>query len=104
MGKELARGDLRIDVSCGRDYPDPLREYKLIIHCCGCMPARKEMPIRIQKAKETKVPVTNYGLFISFSQGVIQRVLSPFPAALAAFQGEMESIRKTGKSERRPAA
>jgi hypothetical protein len=49
---------------------------------------------RIQKAKEEKVPITNYGMCISFSQGVIRRVLSPFPAALDAFQREMN--RKKG--------
>jgi hypothetical protein len=68
------------------------------------MLTRREMLARIQKAKETKVPITNYGLSISFSQGVIRRVLSPFPAALDAFQREMERIRKSDKSKRCPAA
>jgi len=49
-----------------------------------------EMMARIQRAKEAKVPITNYGLCISFSQGVIKRVLSPFPAALDALNLEME--------------
>jgi predicted GTPase len=85
-------------VSSGRDYPDHLEEYKLIIHCGGCMLTRREMLTRIQKAKETKVPITNYGLSISFSQGVIRRVLSPFPAALEAFQREMERLCRTVNS------
>ncbi|MBP1722963.1 MAG: iron-only hydrogenase maturation protein HydF, partial [Deltaproteobacteria bacterium] len=101
--RQYVGGDLRIDVFSGRDYPDHLKEYKLVIHCGGCMLTRREMLARIQKAKETKVPITNYGLSISFSQGVIRRVLSPFPAALDAFQREMERIRKTGKNDRRPA-
>jgi membrane protein insertase Oxa1/YidC/SpoIIIJ len=62
------------------------------------MVTRREMLTRIQKAKETKVPITNYGLSISFSQGVIRRVLSPFPAALEAFQQEMEKLRPAVKS------
>jgi hypothetical protein len=47
---------------------------------------------RIQKAKEEKVPITNYGMCISFSQGVIRRVLSPFPAALDAFQRALSPV------------
>jgi len=77
--------DIRIDVSSGRDYPENLKEYKLVIHCGGCMLTRREMLARISKAAEAGVPVTNYGLAISALQGVIRRVLSPFPAALDAY-------------------
>lgn len=95
--RQYVGGDLQIDVYSGRDYPDNLKEYKLIVHCGGCMLTRREMLARIQKAKEEKVPVTNYGLCISFSQGVIKRVLSPFPAALDAFQREVNRIKTAGK-------
>jgi predicted GTPase len=91
-------GDLQIDVYSGRDYPDNLKEYRLVVHCGGCMLTRREMLSRIQKAKEEKVPITNYGLCISFSQGVIKRALSPFPAALDAFQRETDKIKATRKS------
>lgn len=102
--RQYVGGDLRIDVFSGRDYPDNLKDYRLVIHCGGCMLTRREMLARIQKAKEAKVPITNYGLSISFSQGVIHRVLSPFPAALDSFQRELERVRKTGKLDRLPAA
>jgi predicted GTPase len=85
-------------VYSGRDYPDNLKEYKLIVHCGGCMLTRREMLARIQKAKEEKIPITNYGLSISFSQGVIRRVLSPFPAALDAFQREVKRIKTPSSS------
>jgi len=97
-------GDLRIDVYSGRDYPENLKEYELIIHCGACMLTRREMLARIQKAKEEKVPITNYGLSISLSQGVIRRVLSPFPAALDSFQWELERVRKAERNDRLPAA
>jgi [FeFe] hydrogenase H-cluster maturation GTPase HydF len=93
--RQYVGGDLQVDVYSGRDYPDNLKEYKLIVHCGGCMLTRREMLSRIQKAKEEKVPITNYGMCISFSQGVIKRVLSPFPAALDAFQRKMN--RKKGE-------
>jgi len=96
--RQYVGGDLQIDVYSGRDYPDNLQEYRLVVHCGGCMLTRREMLSRIQKAKEEKVPITNYGLCISFSQGVIRRALSPFPAALDAFQREMNRIKTAGKN------
>ncbi len=94
--RQYVGGDLQIDVSSGRDYPDNLKDYKLIVHCGGCMLTRREMLSRIHRAKEEKVPITNYGLCISFSQGVIKRVLSPFPAALDALRREMSRIKSAG--------
>jgi [FeFe] hydrogenase H-cluster maturation GTPase HydF len=78
--------DIQIDTYAGRDYPDNLQQYKLIIHCGGCMLTRREMLNRVEKAKEAQVPITNYGIAISFLQGVAKRVLSPFPSALLAFK------------------
>jgi [FeFe] hydrogenase H-cluster maturation GTPase HydF len=86
--KQYVGHDLRIDVSSGSDYPENLKEYKLIIHCGGCMINRRLMLSRIQKAKEAGVPITNYGLCISYTQGVLERVLEPFPAALDAYKRE----------------
>jgi len=83
--RQYIGGDIQIDVSSGKDYPENLEEYKLIIHCGGCMLTRREMLNRVEKAKEAGVPLTNYGLAISVVQGVIKRVLSPFPAALDAY-------------------
>ncbi len=86
--RQFVGADIQIDVSAGRDYPENLKDYKLIIHCGGCMLTRREMLFRIQKAKEANVPITNYGVAISVVQGVIKRALSPFPAALEAYLEE----------------
>ena len=59
------------------------------------MLTRREMLTRLQEAKAAGVPVTNYGLAISFTQGVIRRVLAPFPSALMAFDRRLAEIRKT---------
>lgn len=77
--------DVQIDVAAGRDFPNNLSEYKLVIHCGSCMLTRNEKLIRINKAKTASVPITNYGIAISLIQGVLERVLSPFPAALDAY-------------------
>ena len=84
--QEYAGGELDISVSSGRDYPTRLEEYKVIIHCGGCMLNRREMMNRISMALESQIPITNYGLAISLTQGVVRRVLSPFPKALAAYE------------------
>ncbi|MEN6423136.1 MAG: [FeFe] hydrogenase H-cluster maturation GTPase HydF [Smithella sp.] len=86
--RQYVGGDLQIDISTGRDYPDDLKKYKLIIHCGACMINRREMLNRLHKAQEAGVPVTNYGVAISFLQGVIRRSLAPFPSALTSFEGE----------------
>jgi [FeFe] hydrogenase H-cluster maturation GTPase HydF len=82
--------DLTIDICSGRDFPGRLSDYKLAIHCGACMLTRKEMNIRISKAQIADVAITNYGLAISCLQGVIERVLTPFPAALEAYLEAVE--------------
>jgi len=77
--------DAKIDIYAGRDYPDNLSDYKLIIHCGGCMITRNEKLSRMRRAGEAHVPITNYGIIISYMQGVLERVLSPFPDALKAY-------------------
>ncbi|MFP4013766.1 MAG: [FeFe] hydrogenase H-cluster maturation GTPase HydF [Chitinispirillaceae bacterium] len=77
--------DLDIDVCSGRDYPLDLEKYSLVIHCGACMLTRREMLSRSSGAAGRNVPITNYGVAISCLQGVIRRVLKPFPAAYEAF-------------------
>lgn len=84
--RQYTGADLQIDVAAGRDYPENLSDYKLVIHCGACMLTRKEKLVRLQKAKEAGVAITNYGIAISLLQGVLRRVLTPFPAALAILE------------------
>lgn len=77
--------NLQVDHVAGRDYPSDLSRYRLVIHCGSCMLTRRETLGRIHRARAAGVPVTNYGLAIAMTQGVLERVLSPFPAALSAF-------------------
>ena len=69
-------GTLQIDVCAGRDYPANLKEYKLIVHCGGCMFNRSEILSRLQAAKEAGVPITNYGVALSFVSGALKQVLN----------------------------
>ena len=85
--------DLEIDVYSGRDFPGNLADYRLAIQCGGCMQNRREVLSRIGKCEAAGVPITNYGLCISQTQGVLKRVLSPFPAALDAYEKELHENR-----------
>ncbi len=78
--------DLTIDVVNGHDYPENLSNYKLIIHCGGCMLTRKMMQQRIKQAKYVGVPIVNYGVAISYMHGAIPRALMPFEEAIAAWE------------------
>ena len=70
----------------GRDFPQELASYKLVIHCGACMWNRRQMLSRILQCQHAGVPVTNYGLTIAYSLGIFQRALEPFPAALARYR------------------
>lgn len=70
----------------GRDFPDDLSPYKLIIHCGACMFNRRALLSRLLDARAQGVPVTNYGLAIAYSLGIIERALTPFPGVLEAFR------------------
>lgn len=78
--------DLIIDVVNGHDYPENLSEYKLIIHCGGCMLTRKMMLQRIKQAKYVGVPIVNYGVAISYMHGAVPRALLPFEEAISAWE------------------
>lgn len=73
--------NLQIDTYMGHDFPKDISEYKLIIHCGSCMLNRRETLWRYELAKEKNIPITNYGVCISFLQGVLERVIQPFNLA-----------------------
>ena len=89
--------ELDIRSSAGRDYPEDLETYKLIIHCGSCMMTRRETLSRIEQSKVKGVPITNYGVAISFIQGVLERTLAPFSAALEAYQNRVRAKEKVQK-------
>ena len=70
--------DLQFDVYSGHDYPEDLQKYALVLHCGGCMLNRRENLSRIELAAHLGIPITNYGMAISLTQGVLDRVLVPF--------------------------
>jgi len=79
-------GKLEIDTVQGHDFPEDISPYKLIVHCGGCMGNRREMLSRLLYCRRQGVPITNYGLTIAYSLGILERALSPFPGALEIYR------------------
>jgi len=82
----MAGGPLRFTTVQGHDFPDDLADYRLVVHCGACVQNRREVLGRVLACRRAGVPVTNYGVAIAHAFGILERALSPFPAALAAFR------------------
>lgn len=76
-GKELF-----IETSSGREFPEVLSSYSLIIHCGGCMLNDRELQYRRRCATFAGVPFTNYGTAIAYMKGILRRSLELFPELL----------------------
>ena len=74
--------NLIIENFSGHDFPN-IDEYKLIIHCGACMTNRREILSRILIANEKGIPITNYGITISYCLGILPRATEIFGQANA---------------------
>jgi len=70
--------DLELNFVSGTQFPENLKDSSLIIHCGGCMLNRKAMRHRIKQAVDAGVPIVNYGVFIAYVQGILERTVEPF--------------------------
>ena len=71
--------NIKIETSSGTEFPEDLSKYKLIIHCGGCMTTDREMLYRMNCSVDAKVPFTNYGIFIAFVNGILDRSIEKIP-------------------------
>ncbi|MBN1124927.1 MAG: [FeFe] hydrogenase H-cluster maturation GTPase HydF [Sedimentisphaerales bacterium] len=85
-------GKLNFTTVQGRDFPEDVTPFKLVIHCGACMWNRRQMLSRILQCRRAGVPITNYGLVIAYSLGIFERALQPFPAALEAYHEARERV------------
>lgn len=72
--------DIRIETASGRDFPEDLTPYRLVIHCGGCMLTETVVRYRMEQALAQGVPFTNYGIAIARMTGALERSLRLFPA------------------------
>ncbi|NGX55942.1 MAG: tRNA modification GTPase MnmE [Candidatus Anoxychlamydiales bacterium] len=74
-------GFIKIDHAFGREFSSfDLNQYKLIIHCGGCMIDKQKMQSRLFDLNKSNVSITNYGLVLSYfnSKNAFNRVIKPF--------------------------
>ena len=76
--REYTNKDFDFSFCSGTEFPEDLTEYKLIIHCGGCMLNDKQMKSRLELAIEQNIPITNYGTVIAHINGILKRTLQPF--------------------------
>lgn len=76
LRKKVGAG-ITIENVSGTDYPKDLSSYDLIIQCGACMFNRKYVMARIDRAREQKVPMTNYGVVIAHLTGILDKVSMP---------------------------
>ncbi|MGG7177595.1 [FeFe] hydrogenase H-cluster maturation GTPase HydF [Clostridium paraputrificum] len=73
MLENYVGGKLDLHFKAGHDFPDDLDEYKLVIHCGGCMINRKAVINRIKLCKDKNVAISNYGVVLSFLTNTLDR-------------------------------
>lgn len=66
---------LHFSFTSGGSFPDDLSPYQLIVHCGGCMLNEREMKYRIAHAQDEGIPMTNYGILISYVNGILPRAV-----------------------------
>ena len=77
--RQYTRAEPEFCFTSGGEFPADLSEYKLVVHCGGCMLNEKEMLHRNKVALAQGVPMTNYGIAIAYMHGILQRTVSPLP-------------------------
>jgi len=70
----------------GGEFPEQLNDYRVIVHCGGCMLNEAEMKSRINHARESNIPMVNYGIAIAGMHGILKRSLELFPDVSALLE------------------
>lgn len=81
--KKFTGKNFDIELSSGRDFPEDLSRFSLVIHCGACMLNEKEMVYRRKSAEMQGVPFTNYGIVIACMNGILRRTIEIFPDLLS---------------------
>lgn len=71
-------GKLEIDNCSGKDFPEDISKYSLVIHCGSCMLNRAETISRLGECSNKEIPITNFGMAIAEINGILDRVMEIF--------------------------
>lgn len=81
------KGDLQFTWTSGTGFPESVGDFKLAVHCGGCMINRRKMFRRLDELGAAGVPVVNYGVLLAKVHGVLDRALGPFPCEKQVLAG-----------------
>ncbi|MFZ4577771.1 MAG: [FeFe] hydrogenase H-cluster maturation GTPase HydF [Myxococcota bacterium] len=81
----------------GHEFPEDLTPWRAVVHCGGCMANRREMRAKLWRAQQQGVAMTNFGMTIAWSLGILDRALGPFPEALAAYHKAKAEVAATAE-------
>lgn len=69
---------LEFEVVGGLDrIPGEVTDYAMVLQCGGCMITKRQLYSRLLPAIRAGVPVSNYGMAISYMKGIYERALRP---------------------------
>lgn len=71
-------GNLQIDNCSGKDFPEDISKYKLVVHCGSCMLNRAETISRLGVCSNNEIAITNFGMAIAEINGILDRVMEIF--------------------------
>lgn len=66
--------ELQFSFTSGGEFPGNLDEYKMVVHCGGCMIGEAEMKSRMALAKQNGVAIVNYGMLFAKINGILERI------------------------------
>ena len=78
--RRVLGGEIAVNVVSGKDFPEDLTGYDIVIHCGSCMFNRSYVLCRVAEARAAGVPMTNYGLAIAALLGILPDVALPATA------------------------
>ena len=75
---DYTKKQIQFEFCSGTEFPADLSKYKMIVHCGGCTLNEREMKYRIRCSVDQEIPITNYGIFIAYMKGILERSIEPF--------------------------
>ena len=71
--------DLKIETCSGREFPEDLSPYAMVIHCGGCMLTERDVKYRMKCAEDQDIPFLNYGIIIAKMKDALDRAVRALP-------------------------
>lgn len=78
--RAYTKKQIEIETCSGREFPEDVTPYKVVIHCGGCMITQRDVQHRMKQTVSQGVPFINYGIVIAAMTGTLERSIRPFPA------------------------